>query len=1012
MSNLFILIGVLILFYSLRRGITVRKKRLIALTEEWSSHLSHMEEYIAAYEDLIKEQRFISGYEISQFRSNNSQRKILLDGNPYRRVKGFNRELLKKYRSIIRGFENNIHSFNKAFVQNELENTRELLNHVEGQSLDEQQRKAVIINEDNQLVIAGAGSGKTTTIIGKVKYLTQKLHIEPNRILLLSFTRKSADEMESRLRVNMGSALPVMTFHKLGLSIISKVTNEKPTIYDSTGKSHKEVITSFLNHLKTDEEYSSRLVEFLTFYLRPYKDINDFESGEEHENYLKEQGLVGYKTVSRKNRNGVEITYRERYKSQEEVAIANFLFLNNIEYIYEESYEKKTASRKFGQYKPDFFLPEYNLYLEHFGIDENGNVPPFFKGKGQKSAKQVYNEGIEWKRKLHASNNTRLIETYSWYQRDGVLLERLQGKLESAGVVFRKMSKDELWSYIGKVAGKEIDDFTELITTFLSQFKTRNEQIDEFEDFVKKRNIRREILFLQLFRPLLELYKNHLLNLNAVDFDDMINMATDYVESNMFMSSYDYIIIDEYQDISFSRYMLIKSLIEQSPSTKLFCVGDDWQSIYRFAGSDIGLFTSFEDHFSSDKSHGVERKTEKTLIERTYRFDNQLIKVSSRFISKNPNQIKKELIGNRLSNKKPYTVISYSDPERKWENISEVLKQALDEIDKESPEGATVLLTGRYSFDRNALNNQLGYESYYNTVEDQYEFRFSDFPNLKCRFLTAHRSKGTQDDYVILLNSNSGTFGFPSEITDDPLLGLILSQADQFPNGEERRLFYVAITRAKKHVYFLVNEEYPSKFIIEIDEGFKKVSAQKCQRCDTGTMTLKNGPYGFFMSCTNYHFCNYTSKATNKDIVTTAGVLVEKNDLARAIELFEHLVSVDEFQKVAHKNLASLFARLGEYHKSLIYIDYVLQDSVKDKDVLMTKGSVFFAMSNYHEAIKSWEIVNKSKFGFKNCHHWLIRAYIKSGQPDAAAKLIKKALRKNPNDTVCIGLQNHGESKL
>ena len=207
-----------------------------------------------------------------------------MDGNPYRRVKGFNRELLKKYRSIIRGFENNIHSFNKAFVQNELENTRELLNHVEGQSLDEQQRKAVIINEDNQLVIAGAGSGKTTTIIGKVKYLTQKLHIEPNRILLLSFTRKSADEMESRLRVNMGSALPVMTFHKLGLSIISKVTNEKPTIYDSTGKSHKEVITSFLNHLKTDEEYSSRLVEFLTFYLRPYKDINDFESGEEHEN--------------------------------------------------------------------------------------------------------------------------------------------------------------------------------------------------------------------------------------------------------------------------------------------------------------------------------------------------------------------------------------------------------------------------------------------------------------------------------------------------------------------------------------------------------------------------------------------------------------------------------------------------------------------------------------------------------------------------------------------------------
>lgn len=1005
MSILFILVSTVVLFFSLRKVIEARTKRLIVLSEEWSSHLSHIENYIAAYEDFLKESRYISGYDIFQFKSNNPQRTKLLNSNAYRRVKGFNRELLKKYRLIIRGFENTINSRNSAFVRDELKNTRELLNHVEGQSLDQQQRKAVIINEDNQLVIAGAGAGKTTTIVGKVKYLTQNLHIEPSRILLLSFTRKSADEMESRLRVNMGAALPVMTFHKLGLGIISRVTEEKPTIYDSTGKSHKEVIASFINHLKANENYSVKLVDFLTFYLRPYKDINEFESGEEHENYLKEQGLVGYKTVTKKNRNGVEITYRERYKSQEEVAIANFLFLHNVEFIYEESYEKKTASRKFGQYKPDFFLPEYDLYLEHFGIDENGNVPPFFKGKGQKSAKQVYNEGIEWKRKLHATNNTRLIETYSWYQRDGVLLERLRGKLESEGVVLRKMSKDSLWTYIGKVAGKEIDDFTELITTFLSQFKTRNEQIDQFEDFVKKRKIRREILFLELFKPLFELYQNHLSNINAIDFDDMINMATDFVESDKFQSFYDYIIIDEYQDISFSRYMLIKSILDQSPSTKLFCVGDDWQSIYRFAGSDIGLFTSFEDHFSSNKSQSIERKTEKTFIERTYRFDSQLIKVSNRFISKNPNQIKKELKGNRLSDKSPFTVLSYSDPERKWENFHEVLNQALNEIDIESQQGATVLLMGRYSFDIKALNNQLGYEAVYNTVEDQYEFKFTGYPNLKIRFLTAHRSKGTQDDYVILLNSNSGTFGFPSEITDDPLLSLVLSQADQFPNGEERRLFYVAITRAKKHVYLLVNDEYPSKFITELDNGFKKVSVAKCQRCETGSMSVKKGSYGFFMSCSNYHYCNNTSKATNKDIFQNAQVLVDKNELVKAVELFEHLVSIDEFQKVSLKNLSSLFARLGEYEKSLIYIDYILQESVNDKDALMTKGSVFFAMKNYHEAISNWEIVNRSKFGFKNCHHWLIRSYIKSGQRGRAEELLKKALKKNPSDTVCIELQ-------
>src|SRR5690606_26713561 len=265
------------------------------------------------------------------------------------------------------------------------------------------QRKAIIIDEDNQLVIAGAGSGKTTTIAGKVKYLTQRQGVNPQSILLISFTRKSAEEMKERIENKMNIDLPIKTFNKLGLDIIAEVYNEKPSIYESNGKSHLERISSFIENSKKNGKYFDRLIDFISYYLKPYKEITDFKTDSEHNNYLNEQKLEGYKMVT-KIKNGIEITYRERLKSQEEVLIANFLFRNGIEYEYEEKYKYKTASKQFGQYKPDFYLPQYEIYIEHFGVDENWNVPDWFKGKDGKTAKEVYNEGIEWKRQEHSNN--------------------------------------------------------------------------------------------------------------------------------------------------------------------------------------------------------------------------------------------------------------------------------------------------------------------------------------------------------------------------------------------------------------------------------------------------------------------------------------------------------------------------------------------------------------------------------------------------------------------------------
>lgn len=212
----------------------------------------------------------------------------------YTHLPNFETEI-KKINSFINTYkklDSLLASRNTKFIETEIVETDKLLSDVENKSLDLQQRKAIIIDEDNQLVIAGAGSGKTTTIAGKVKYLTQRQGVNPQSILLISFTRKSAEEMKERIENKMNIDLPVKTFNKLGLDIIAEVYNEKPSIYKSNGKSHLahlERISSFIENSKKNGKYFDRLIDFISYYIKPYKEITDFKTDSEHNNYLNEQ---------------------------------------------------------------------------------------------------------------------------------------------------------------------------------------------------------------------------------------------------------------------------------------------------------------------------------------------------------------------------------------------------------------------------------------------------------------------------------------------------------------------------------------------------------------------------------------------------------------------------------------------------------------------------------------------------------------------------------------------------
>lgn len=297
------------------------------------------------------------------------------------------------------------------------------------------------------------------------------------------------------------------------------------------------------------------------------------------------------------------------------------------------------------------------------------------------------------------------------------------------------------------------------------------------------------------------------------------------------------------------RYHFLQALRRKEPLTKLFCVGDDWQSIYRFAGSDMALFKTFEKYFGY---------TKKCLMETTYRFGEPAIAKSSKFIMANPEQAVKNV---RSFRDDAETTLDFLATDGR-DGVVETVKYLADQI----PADKEILLLGRYGFDVNIFK---GTEL---TVHDSQKGAYVTYGHRKMTFMTVHQSKGLECDYIILLNCNGGTIGFPSQISDSPVLKYVLSEPDTYAFSEERRVFYVGVTRAKKHTWVLYDMNNPSPFVKEFVKtlepetkpGVGIPEAELCPKCHCGRIkVIKKGvaingnPYKT-IACSNEKYgCDY-----------------------------------------------------------------------------------------------------------------------------------------------------------
>jgi len=318
---------------------------------------------------------------------------------------------------------------------------------------------------------------------------------------------------------------------------------------------------------------------------------------------------------------------------------------------------------------------------------------------------------------------------------------------------------------------KEYVDFKVMLISLIHLIKNNNIDINYVFEIYKNSLIDKFIW--KILLDILIIYKRELESLGLIDFDDMINEAYNLIRSKNLSFNYKYIIIDEFQDISVARYKLIKEIMDRS-NAKFVAVGDDWQSIYGFTGCSVDILINFNKYF---------RNSNILYLENTYRNSSELIYVASKFILKNNFQIKKELFSSKHIIK-PIKIVYSSD--------NDILVKILEYINKED-----VMILGRNNYD------------------------IKDYTINNCRYLTVHKSKGLEADEVILINLENKLDGFPNKKKDNRFNKKLLENKEKYNYAEERRLFYVALTRTRNSVYLVLRKDNKSIFVKELIKDFK-----------------------------------------------------------------------------------------------------------------------------------------------------------------------------------------------
>lgn len=647
---------------------------------------------------------------------------------------------------------------------------------------DEDQLDAISATEKRVLVTARAGSGKTRTIVNRAIFLTKFCGIHPSEILILAFNRSAAAEVKSRLIdfSNDFSKAHVMTFHALTYGLVHP---EESLITDDVERNGSKIIAveAIVKDLLENKEFSSDIMDLMLSFFRT--DWETVRKGGWHLLNDKEQFLNFRRGLSNESMRG------EQIKSLGEKVIADFLFQNDFDYKYERYFKWDRP------YRPDFTIetgPDAGVVIEYFGM----RGTPGYDNEIQE--KMAY-----WESKPNWKLLSYYPEDLNFDSLDD-LASKITADLNALGLSVNPLSEEELWK---RIENRGTYQFTSTLSNSISKVRKLNLSPKEFEDMVSQYDSTdlAESKFLRLLAKIYSKYVDFLQSSSSDDFDGLINRGVGKIEEGLTafvrkdtqgdLKSVKFIFIDEFQDFSEQFFRIIKASIEQNPKISLFCVGDDWQAINSFAGSDLKFFTSFEEHFGEFRTY---------RLLRNYRSGEMLVDLS--------NQIMVGLGESSISASESQGSIRLA--ELKQRNVSET-EDSIYKGDRLTPALSKMLIQLGEKYSVAVLGHNRVSIPYYVRIGDQKGLsildRFAEkirslLPqevSKKVQFTTVHGFKGNEADVVLFLDPIERSF--PS-IHHTWRLQRIFGITHEGLEAEELRLLYVALTRAAQHLVLICND--------------------------------------------------------------------------------------------------------------------------------------------------------------------------------------------------------------
>lgn len=482
-------------------------------------------------------------------------------------------------------------------------------------------------------------------------------------------------------------------------------------------------------------------------------------------------------------------------------------------------------------YKPDFYIENTNIYIEHFGIDREGKTRPDIDAA-------TYNQSILKKRALHIECETILLETFHYEWCEDSLLSGLKEKLAEHGIMCNPMPPEDIFNVLNQQ--DKISTWSELMAKALQAIRIERLKEEDIYVRLQQSKIHQPHKYARLLDALHQGYVQELQYQNSIDFDDMIIRAIQVVRDGEYVPSWKYVLVDEFQDISAARMEFINEIVDKGPEPSLTVVGDDWQSIYRFSGGKLELTTRFDQMVGNYSL---------TKLQKTFRYNNSIADTAGQFIMENPEQYEKNIdTHTKVEDSQIYLL---DDKVGQKNGLYERVIDVVQKIRANDPNGSIAIIA-RYNYLLDEAKSALWGK------------------NLKeyILFWSFHKSKGLEADYCILIGFFQGKIGFPNENRDEAIVEALLPSLDSFPHSEERRLLYVGITRTKNKCYIIASPTAPSDFVIELlapkyklniasksfQEQFRKIF--KCPNCEDGYLSLIQGKFGAFYSCSTGLGCN------------------------------------------------------------------------------------------------------------------------------------------------------------